>query len=121
MVIGRVRAINAYMARLHVAAATDPVVGRTFLQVANLVTRPEKLLAPTMALRVLRGSRRAATGVSTPDPWRRHDDGDRSGRDPTAVMRLDARPIDACHGADNPRNRRTPQRRPVPSRRTGGS
>ena len=64
----RVRAINAYMARLHVAAATDPVVGRTFLQVANLVTRPEKLLAPTIALRVLRGSRRAATGVSDPRP-----------------------------------------------------
>lgn len=59
----RVRAINAYMAQLHIAATTDPVVGRTFLQVANLVARPEKLLAPTMALRVLRGTRRAATGV----------------------------------------------------------
>lgn len=64
----RVRAINAYMAQLYIAATTDPVVGRTFLQVANLVARPEKLLTPTMLLRVLRGTRRAVAPVPLPRP-----------------------------------------------------
>ena len=52
----KVRAVNAYLERLHVAAEHDPVVGRAFLQVVNLMDRPESLLRPGVALRVLRGS-----------------------------------------------------------------
>ena len=52
----KVRAVNAYLERLHVAAEHDPAVGRAFLRVVNLVDRPETLMAPRLALRVLRGS-----------------------------------------------------------------
>jgi hypothetical protein len=48
----KVRLVNAYLARFHVAAATDPVLGRAFLRVVNLMDRPEGLLRPTIALRV---------------------------------------------------------------------
>ena len=54
----KVRLVNAYLARFHVAAATDPVLGRAFLRVVNLKDRPESLLGPTIALRVLRGNLR---------------------------------------------------------------
>ena len=70
----RVRAVNAYLERLHVAAEHDPDVGRAFLRVVNLIDRPERLLAPRVALRVLRGQRtapvtapaRSATTYPTP-------------------------------------------------------
>ena len=54
----KVRLVNAYLARLHPAAHHDPVVGRAFLRVVNLLDRPERLLAPAVALRVLAGGRR---------------------------------------------------------------
>jgi 2-polyprenyl-6-methoxyphenol hydroxylase-like FAD-dependent oxidoreductase len=58
----KVRLVNAYLARFHLAAATDPMLGRAFLRVVNLMDRPERLLRPTIALRVLRGNlQRAAT------------------------------------------------------------
>ena len=50
----KVRIINAYVARVQAAAAVDPAVGLAFLRVANTVDRPEKLLRPSVALRVLR-------------------------------------------------------------------
>jgi 2-polyprenyl-6-methoxyphenol hydroxylase-like FAD-dependent oxidoreductase len=53
----KVRAVNAYLERLHVAAEHDPVVGRAFLRVVNLVDRPSSLVTPGIALRVLRGQR----------------------------------------------------------------
>ena len=56
----KVRAVNAYLERLHVAAERDPAVGRAFLRVVNLIDRPESLLAPGVALRVLRGQRAEA-------------------------------------------------------------
>jgi 2-polyprenyl-6-methoxyphenol hydroxylase-like FAD-dependent oxidoreductase len=59
----KVRLVNAYLARFHVAAATDPVLGGAFLRVVNLMDRPESLLGPTIALRVLRGNLRR-TAVS---------------------------------------------------------
>lgn len=69
----KVRAVNAYLERLHVAAERDPVVGRAFLRVVNLVDRPESLLAPALVVRVLRGQRagtaprgRSATRYVTP-------------------------------------------------------
>jgi 2-polyprenyl-6-methoxyphenol hydroxylase-like FAD-dependent oxidoreductase len=56
----KVRAVNAYLERLHVAGEHDPAIGRAFLRVVNLIDRPERLLAPGVALRVLRGQRAAA-------------------------------------------------------------
>lgn len=58
----KVRFVNAYVHRLHVAAVADPVLGAAFLRVLNLVDPPTRLLAPPIVLRVLRGSvgRRAA-------------------------------------------------------------
>jgi 2-polyprenyl-6-methoxyphenol hydroxylase-like FAD-dependent oxidoreductase len=68
----KVRLVNAYLARFHVAAATDPVLGGAFARVVNLMDRPEGLLSPTIALRVLRGNlRRAATLPRRPRPTSR--------------------------------------------------
>jgi 2-polyprenyl-6-methoxyphenol hydroxylase-like FAD-dependent oxidoreductase len=68
----KVRAVNGYLERLHVAAEHDPAVGRAFLRVVNLVDGPERLMAPSVALRVLRGSRRSAVpvGRATAEPAR---------------------------------------------------
>jgi 2-polyprenyl-6-methoxyphenol hydroxylase-like FAD-dependent oxidoreductase len=54
----KVRLVNAYLARFHLAAATDPVLGRAFLRVVNLMDRPEGLLRPTVVMRVLGGNLR---------------------------------------------------------------
>ncbi|MGY1711791.1 FAD-dependent oxidoreductase [Geodermatophilus sp. SYSU D00758] len=64
----RVRAVNAYLERLHVAAEHDPVVGRAFLRVLNLLDRPEHLLAPAVAARVWRGVRAAGRRAPAPAP-----------------------------------------------------
>ncbi len=56
----RVRLVNAYVARVLAASAVDPAVGRAFLRVANTVDRPERLLRPSVALRVLRAGRAPA-------------------------------------------------------------
>jgi 2-polyprenyl-6-methoxyphenol hydroxylase-like FAD-dependent oxidoreductase len=53
-----VRMVNRYLERVHRAAELDPSVGRAFLRVVNMIDRPERLMAPRTALRVLRGSRR---------------------------------------------------------------
>jgi 2-polyprenyl-6-methoxyphenol hydroxylase-like FAD-dependent oxidoreductase len=55
-----VRLVNAYVARVQAAAAVDATVGLAFLRVANTVDRPEKLLRPSVALRVLRAVRSGA-------------------------------------------------------------
>lgn len=52
----KVRFVNAYIHRLHMAATADPVLGAAFLRVLNLVDPPTRLLAPGIMLRVLRGS-----------------------------------------------------------------
>lgn len=49
-----VRAMNAYMAKMQVAATRDPVVTRTFMRVAGLVDPPQALMSPGMVFRVLR-------------------------------------------------------------------
>ncbi|WP_433435527.1 NAD(P)/FAD-dependent oxidoreductase [Nonomuraea sp. CA-141351] len=49
----RVRLLNRYITRLHVAAAVDPVVGHAFLSVANLQAPPQRLLSPGVLARVL--------------------------------------------------------------------
>ena len=68
----KVRLVNAYLARFHLAAAADPVLGRAFLRVVNLMDRPEGLLRPAIALRVLQGNlQRAATRPRRPRPTSR--------------------------------------------------
>jgi 2-polyprenyl-6-methoxyphenol hydroxylase-like FAD-dependent oxidoreductase len=63
----KVRLVNAYLARFHVAAEHDPVLGRAFLRVVNLIDRPEGLLRPAIAARVLGGNLwRAATRPGGP-------------------------------------------------------
>src|SRR5215218_2024707 len=56
----KVRMVNAYLARLHVAAGRDPVLGRAFLRVVNLIDPPERLMSPELAFRVMRGTRAAS-------------------------------------------------------------
>lgn len=56
----KVRMVNAYLARLHVAAGQDPVLGRAFLRVVNLIDPPEHLMSPELAFRVMRGARAAS-------------------------------------------------------------
>jgi 2-polyprenyl-6-methoxyphenol hydroxylase-like FAD-dependent oxidoreductase len=48
-----IRAVNAYLPRVHAAAARDPEVSVRFIRVASLVDRPEALVRPGTALRVL--------------------------------------------------------------------
>ncbi|MFC4150158.1 FAD-dependent oxidoreductase [Micromonospora mangrovi] len=60
----RTRFLNAYVARLHVAAARHAVVGRRFLGVANLMTPPPALFAPGIVARVLWSGRRTAPTVA---------------------------------------------------------
>lgn len=50
----RRRAINRYVTRLQAAAAADPELSRAFVRVTGLIDRPETLLRPATALRVLR-------------------------------------------------------------------
>lgn len=61
----RVRAVNRYLQRLHVAAEHDPEVGTAFLRVVNLIDPPQRLLVPRTAARVLRGSRRGGSPPAT--------------------------------------------------------
>jgi 2-polyprenyl-6-methoxyphenol hydroxylase-like FAD-dependent oxidoreductase len=64
----RVRLVNGYMERLHVAAEHDPEVGRAFLRVVNLLDPPERLFAPSTLRRVLMGRRRPTAVVPAPSP-----------------------------------------------------
>lgn len=46
--------LNRYIGRLHRAAEHDPVIGRQFLMVANLLAPPQSLLSPKILWRVIR-------------------------------------------------------------------
>lgn len=48
------RAANWYLGSLGPAVERDPVVGRTLLRIANLLDKPPRLVAPDIAVRVLR-------------------------------------------------------------------
>ena len=52
----RVRLVNAYLPRLHAAAAHDDALAASFIRVIGLKDRPEGLLRPDRVLRVLRGN-----------------------------------------------------------------
>ncbi|HEX2290320.1 MAG TPA: hypothetical protein VHH53_09030, partial [Pseudonocardiaceae bacterium] len=49
----KVRMVNAYLPRLHAAASTDSSLGRAFMRVVGMLDRPEGLVRPDRALRVL--------------------------------------------------------------------
>src|SRR5919108_223941 len=51
----KVRLVNRYLARLNRVAEDDGVVALAFLRAVNLIDRPERLLAPSVAWRVFRG------------------------------------------------------------------
>ncbi len=71
----KVRVVNAYVAKVQAAAATDVVVGRALLDVANLLRGPESLLRPEIARRVLLRTRPGRTAVPTvPAPRGPHAD-----------------------------------------------
>jgi 2-polyprenyl-6-methoxyphenol hydroxylase-like FAD-dependent oxidoreductase len=50
-----VRFLNWYIGRAHRVAARDGAVGKAFLRVANLIDPPQRLFAPAIAAKVLRG------------------------------------------------------------------
>ena len=52
----KVRLVNAYMPRLHAAAAHDGALAAALIRVIGLMDRPEGLLRPDRVLRVLRGA-----------------------------------------------------------------
>lgn len=52
----KVRFINWYIGRLHLAARHDAVLANAFLKVANLEAPPTRLLSPAVAMRVIRGN-----------------------------------------------------------------
>jgi 2-polyprenyl-6-methoxyphenol hydroxylase-like FAD-dependent oxidoreductase len=62
----KIRLVNAYIARLHAAAAHDSGLASTFVRVAGLVAPPQTLLRPKVALRVLRAGLHPATGTVVP-------------------------------------------------------
>jgi 2-polyprenyl-6-methoxyphenol hydroxylase-like FAD-dependent oxidoreductase len=54
-----VRLVNAYVARLLVAAEHDPVLAARFLRVSSFLMKPSMLMTPPMVARVVAGNRRA--------------------------------------------------------------
>jgi flavin-dependent dehydrogenase len=65
----QLRLVNAYIARVLASAATDATVAEAFLRVAHAIDRPETLMRPAVASRVLRArlqARRRPAGVPRP-------------------------------------------------------
>ena len=62
------RVLNAWVRRVVQAGTADPQVAEAFLRTVNLMERPESLLSPRLALRVLR--RRAPAGSAVPSAAR---------------------------------------------------
>jgi 2-polyprenyl-6-methoxyphenol hydroxylase-like FAD-dependent oxidoreductase len=54
------RIARAYLDRFRPAASIDPVLGKAFVRVANMIDPPAKLLSPGNVVRVLRAPRTAA-------------------------------------------------------------
>jgi 2-polyprenyl-6-methoxyphenol hydroxylase-like FAD-dependent oxidoreductase len=68
----KTRMVNAYLPRLHAAASTDSSLARAFIRVVGMVDKPQGLLRPDRALRVLwahlRGAPTPASGPSARSP-----------------------------------------------------
>jgi 2-polyprenyl-6-methoxyphenol hydroxylase-like FAD-dependent oxidoreductase len=58
----KVRLVNAYLARLHAAAAHDAGLASAFVRVAGLVAPPESLVHPAVVVRVMWASLHPAAG-----------------------------------------------------------
>jgi 2-polyprenyl-6-methoxyphenol hydroxylase-like FAD-dependent oxidoreductase len=56
--------INAYGDKYRAAASVDPVLGKTFIRVANMIDKPAKLLSPGHVLRVFRSAGKAVRAGS---------------------------------------------------------
>ena len=61
----KMRLLGGYLSRLHAAAADDAHLSTAFIRVAGLVAPPQTLMRPSIALRVLRGSRPARPPAAT--------------------------------------------------------
>ena len=66
----KARLVNAYIARLHAAAANDASLAGAFLRVTGLVEPPQSLLRPGIAVRVLRASLHPARDAVGPSSRR---------------------------------------------------
>ena len=53
----KVRLVNAYLARLQAAAASDASLATAFIRVVGMLDRPETLLRPDRVIRTLRAPR----------------------------------------------------------------
>jgi hypothetical protein len=65
----KVRFVNWYIGRLHMAAQHDARLATAFLEVANLEAPPTRLLQPAVVLRLVSGNprrRRRGGGAATP-------------------------------------------------------
>lgn len=62
----QVRLANAYVPRLHAAAAHDPVLAAAFARVVGLDDRPERLLRPDLVVRVAVGTLRRTMAARQP-------------------------------------------------------
>jgi 2-polyprenyl-6-methoxyphenol hydroxylase-like FAD-dependent oxidoreductase len=56
--------INAYGEKYRAAASVDPVLGETFLRVANMIDKPARLLSPGHVARVFRSAGKAVRAGS---------------------------------------------------------
>jgi hypothetical protein len=65
---GKIRMVNAHLPRLHAAAATDASLAAAFIRVLGMVDRPEGLLRPDRALRVLWAHLRGAAPTPATGP-----------------------------------------------------
>ena len=64
----KVRFINWYIGKLHMAARHDAKLATAFLEVANLEAPPTRLLQPAIVMRVLRGNFGRPRGNAEPTP-----------------------------------------------------
>jgi 2-polyprenyl-6-methoxyphenol hydroxylase-like FAD-dependent oxidoreductase len=64
----KVRVLNAYVTRLHAAASTDATLARAFVRAAGLLDRPQALVRPDRAFRVLRSRQHRSGPVVSDDP-----------------------------------------------------
>jgi len=63
----KVRFINWYIGKLHMAARHDSKLAAAFLNVANLEEPPARLLHPSIVMRVIRGlGRRSNSSGAAP-------------------------------------------------------
>jgi 2-polyprenyl-6-methoxyphenol hydroxylase-like FAD-dependent oxidoreductase len=63
-----VKLVNAYLPKVHIAAAADASIAASLIRVMSMVDQPTRLFAPGLVLRVLRTARRAQTQKRTEIP-----------------------------------------------------